>query len=54
MYVAKESEPGVWTVGFCEPGGKFVPESDHETKELAEDCARLLNGMGAVPQEEEV
>ena len=43
-YVYIKSEPGLWTVGYHQPGGKFVPESDHESKEEAAARARELNG----------
>ena len=38
----------LWTVGFYSPDGKFNPESDHETPELAADRVAYLNGSGAV------
>ena len=28
MYVYIKSEPGLWTVGFYDPNGKWIPESD--------------------------
>ena len=43
-YVYKQSEPQLWTVGFYEPSGKWVPESDHNTPEKAADRCRYLNG----------
>jgi hypothetical protein len=44
MYVYIESEPGLWTVGFYGPDGKFVPESDHKFAENAAYRAHWLNG----------
>lgn len=29
MWVFIESEPGLWTVGFYDPEGKWQAESDH-------------------------
>jgi len=44
MYVYISSEPGLWTVGFYQPDGKFVPESDHPS--IVTACSRVsfLNG----------
>jgi len=44
MYVYKQSEPGLWTVGFYDPNGKWIPESDHESPELAASRVAYLNG----------
>jgi len=32
-YVYIRSEPGLWTVGFYDPSGKWQPESDHDNTE---------------------
>jgi hypothetical protein len=44
MYVYLRSEPQLWTVGFYDPTGKFVSESDHNTRELAATRVHWLNG----------
>ena len=43
-YVYIRSEPGLWTVGFYGPDGKFVPESDHSDGEEAARRVTWLNG----------
>lgn len=43
-YVYKKSEPGLWTVGFYEPNGKWMPESDHSSPEDAAAQVHYLNG----------
>lgn len=44
MYVYIRSEPGLWTVGFYEPEGKWQAESDHVTAERAAERVACLNG----------
>lgn len=44
MYVYKESEARLWTVGYYEPNGKWQPESDHHVKEKAAERVHYLNG----------
>ena len=48
MYVYIQSERhtfgGLWTVGFYQPDGTWVPESDHPTKEEAARRTVWLNG----------
>lgn len=44
MYVYIQSEPGLWTVGFYNPKGEWVPESDHDNKENAAERVAHLNG----------
>ncbi len=44
MYVYKTSEPGLWTVGFYEPDGTWIAESDYSNKEEAAERVRYLNG----------
>jgi hypothetical protein len=46
MYVYIQSEPGLWTVGFYNPDGKFEPESDHDTTDSAAARVSYLNGKG--------
>lgn len=43
-YVYIRSEPGLWTVGYHEPGGKFIPESDHDSPQEAARQVTTLNG----------
>jgi hypothetical protein len=45
-YVYIRSEPGLWTVGFYRPDGKFEPESDHRDPEEAAKRVAWLNGSG--------
>lgn len=49
MFVYIQSEKQLWTVGHYEPGGKFIPESDHDTTESAAARVHFLNG-GKNPQ----
>lgn len=43
-YVYIQSEPGLWTVGFYDPQGKWVAESDHPHPDKAADRVHYLNG----------
>jgi hypothetical protein len=43
-WVYFESEPGLWTVGFYTPAGKWEPESDHESSDKAAERVHYLNG----------
>lgn len=40
----KRSEPGLWTVGYYDPAGKWEPESDHASPEEAAQRVNRLNG----------
>jgi hypothetical protein len=44
-YVYIRTEPGLWTVGFYRPDGKFEPESDHSSSEEAAGRVAWLNGV---------
>jgi len=46
VYILSEhnSHGSLWTVGFYVPNGKWIPESDHESKEKAADRVHYLNG----------
>ena len=44
MYVYRQTEPGLWTVGFYKPNGEWMAESDHPTKEAAARHVHYLNG----------
>lgn len=46
-WVYKQSEPGLWTVGFYDPKGRWEPESDHTTSEAAAQRCAWLNGSRA-------
>jgi hypothetical protein len=50
-YVYIESEPGLWTVGFYDPSGKWQAESDQDTRQDAAARVHYLNG-GAPEQTE--
>lgn len=34
----------VWTVGFYDPQGKWIPQSDHKSKTSAARSVHYLNG----------
>lgn len=44
MYVYVQSEPGLWTVGFYDPDGKWHSDSDWDIKEGAAERVHWLNG----------
>lgn len=44
MYVYIMSEPGLLTVGFYDPNGKWHADSDHNTREEAAARVAYLNG----------
>lgn len=44
MYVYKQTEPGLWTVGFYEPSGEWIAESDWSSAEEAAQRVIRLNG----------
>jgi len=55
VYLHTESNPDLWTVGFYNPEGKFIPESDHSDKEEAFKRTAYINGQKLVsydPDEE--
>jgi len=43
-WVYIRSEPGLWTVGFYDPEGKWHPDSDFDTSEKAAERVHYLNG----------
>jgi hypothetical protein len=43
-YVYVKSEPGLYTVGFYDPTGKWQSESDHSNREEAAERVAWLNG----------
>lgn len=44
MYVYKQTEPALWTVGYYDPAGNWIPESDHGNTNDAAARVRYLNG----------
>lgn len=44
QYVYVKSEPGIWTVGFYDPSGKWHSDSDHDSKQEAASRVAWLNG----------
>lgn len=44
MWVYIRSEKNLWTVGFYDPQGKWVSESDHSTAGEAAKRVHYLNG----------
>ena len=44
MWVYESFESGLWTVGYYAPGGKWMPESDHSSKDAAAARVHYLNG----------
>ncbi len=49
MYVYLNSEPGLYTVGFYDPTGKWIPESDHSAAKDAAKRVAWLNGSHPTP-----
>ena len=43
-WVYIRTEPGLYTVGFYGPGGKWNPDSDHATQDEARQRTHWLNG----------
>lgn len=48
MWVYKQTERSLWTVGFYSPDGEWVPESDYPSSDAAALRVRFLNG-GPLP-----
>jgi hypothetical protein len=48
QYVYIKSEPGLWTVGFYDPEGTWIAESDHTDSEEAAKRVAWLNGREAM------
>lgn len=56
MYVYKRTEFNpycLYTVGYYEPDGTWIPESDHETPEEAAKRVRYLNGGEIINENQE-
>ena len=47
MYVYIQSEPGLFTVGFYDPKGKWHPDSDYSLRDDAAKRVNYLNGKAA-------
>lgn len=43
-WVYLKTEPRLWTVGFYDPSGKWIPDSDHHNRGDAADRVHYLNG----------
>jgi len=43
-WVYIRSEPGLWTVGFYRPDGRWEAESDHGSPDEAAERVHYLNG----------
>lgn len=43
-WVYKQSDSGLWTVGFYAPDGKWHSDSDHHDREEAAGRVHWLNG----------
>lgn len=43
-WVYIKSEPGLWTVGFYDPDGKWHSDSDYKSQKDAGDRVHYLNG----------
>jgi len=52
MYVYKQTEPNLYTVGFYDPSGRWIPDSDWSIKEEAVERVHHLNGGGITPNTE--
>lgn len=44
MWVYKRTEPGLWTVGFYDPQGKWHTDNDYGDPESAATRVHWLNG----------
>ena len=44
MYVYRQTEQSLWTVGFYDPNGKWHPESDWDNPQQAAERVAYLNG----------
>jgi hypothetical protein len=54
MFVYKQTESSLWTVGHYDPSGKWEPESDHSTMRAAAERVHWLNGGVTEEQIEEL
>lgn len=49
MYVYTRTEPGLLTVGYYDPRGNWIPESDHSNRHAAAERVAYLNGQAKPP-----
>ena len=54
MWIYIRSEPGVFTVGFYGPDGKFHADSDHISSDKAAARIHYLNGGEKEPELEPI
>ncbi len=54
MYVYKYIDDRLYVVGFYDPSGRWVPESDWSIQEKAIDRVHYLNGGGISPNTERI
>jgi hypothetical protein len=47
MWVYRQTEPALWTVGFYRPDGGWEAESDHGSADEAAARVHYLNGGGS-------
>lgn len=50
MWVYKQTEHNLWTVGFYSPDGQWHGDSDHDDRELAATRVHYLNGGKKEPE----
>jgi len=50
MWVYEQTEPGLWTVGYFDPQGKWHTDSDHTIREDAAKRCAWLNGHSSNAQ----
>lgn len=49
MYIVQQLERGLFTVGFFNPAGGFVPHCDTNNRVMAERIVNYLNGGNGFP-----
>lgn len=49
MYVYRQTEPHLYTVGFYSPDGEWHTDSDHSDREAAARRVAWLNGSRTPP-----
>ena len=50
MWVYINSEPGLWTVGFYSPDGKWHTDADYGDRDKARERVAWLNGGSPIPR----
>lgn len=51
-WVYLQSEPGLWTVGYYDPNGRWYADSDHGSREEAAQRVAWLNGASKVQEDD--